>query len=230
MSGALGKLAKASKLAVHRVFYRAALCDQGTAVALQNKAAYEDVLARRMKEVGFNFKGIALLESGDIDWSVCGAYRLMPKRPSGHTGVWQYETLQFHGGAAEVSMRAMGLTDEGACILEPWSIKRAALVLHKGTDMETKKKCADIFKKDGAVNKMLEFALKKTGCGEAPDKEESDDDDGGVAASATKPSRGTSSAVVKKQATPQKPPAGTRKVLSPAQGKAFEALKTGSSA
>lgn len=224
MSDKLAKVAKASKLGVHRIFYRAALCDQGTSVTQKNKAAYEDILSRSMKDVNFNFKGLALLESGDVDWSECGAYRLMPKRPLDHKGTWKYESLQFHGGKAEVSMKAMNLTiDERACIQEPWSIKRATLILNKGTDMETNK-CADIFKKDETVTSLLQFAIKTGPAAEASDKEESDD--GGAAPSTIRLAKDTAGVAPRSHSTPSKnPPTDARKVLSPAQRKALQALK-----
>lgn len=211
------------------MFYRAALVDQGTMVSNKNKAAYETTLKERVKEVAFDFRTVKLLESGDIDWSQCGVFHLMPQRPSKHTGARQYETLQFHGGQAEVSTKAMTLAidDDRACIQESWSIKRATLILNKGTDMEAKKKCVDIFKKDDAVAALLQFAIKKVDDGDA-----SEDESDGAAATASSASKSSTPSSQKKSqvtTTLKNPPIGARKALSPAQRQALDALKTGSS-
>lgn len=229
MAKNLQNIGKASKLGTHRLFYRAALADQGTEVSTKNKAACDQILQQRIKDVNFDFKLLRFLESGDIDWTECGVFRLMPPRPAGHTAAWRYETLQFHNGKAEVSMTAMNLTiDERACIAEPWSIKRATLVLNKGTEMETKKKCIDLFKKDAVVTGLLQFAIKKAQVDGGSSADESGDDGPADVSSTAKPS--TPRTKLKSEVTPLKnAPIGARKALSPAQRAVLDALKTGAS-
>lgn len=137
--------------------------------------------------------------------------------------------MQFHNGRAQVSMTDMNLTIDGrASVSEPWSMNRATLIPNEGTDMETEKKCIDIFKKDPAVASLLQFAIKKATVDGESSGDESNDDGPKPSSTARPPS--TPRAKAKSEATTMKnAPVGFRAAMSPAQRAALDALKAGTS-
>lgn len=118
-----------------------------------------------------------------MNWDTIGVYKLLPPKPAKPSPEFCYEELVFNDTVV-VSLRETSLRITAAwTIVEPWSIKRAALCSPTDDSVAIKKKCSDIFLKNTAFKEFFTtFMLKGD---DAPDDEE----ERGATSTPTKPSQ-----------------------------------------
>lgn len=163
-------LVKAAKLAIHKLVYRAALLDQSTPVTTIMREEYRELIMGKLKAVGCKWSTLRVdPQSGAINWKVSGAFTLVPIMPADHVGDWSCTGIVFNDSII-VPLLPAGSVNRTALINEPWSLKRATLILNKGSSMETKKRCADTFKGQVAVKNFLDALSLKDGDGDGGDE------------------------------------------------------------
>jgi hypothetical protein len=212
------ELLKLDKCIMHKILYRAFLCEKSSSIPSHDKAKFKQIMEARHAEFGENLKKLTWDAEMQVCWQKCGVYALMPPAPAGHQGDHTYTSICFNNTISVQFEEAMMVT-QAWTIEGNWSMRQAVLMSPKkdsNTTCRIKLPCKDMFDKhenfqdiwSGIKLSQLEDAGQPAEGAELPE------------------AKVASSAEARLKDVIKTPPKGTRKTLSASQRKALADLRT----